>query len=314
VAVLSERASSPIVTVVLATYQGARFLPEQLESLSSQSRRPDRLVLRDDGSRDQSVEIVRNWAQVNRIDLQELTGDGRLGPSRSFLLALQLSKPADIFFFCDQDDVWLPQKIARALERVPFGEGSPATLLATRLEVVNEQLEHVRLSRLPKHLSFSSASCESLLTGCTMAFNSSFRDQLVRCLPESAAMHDWWCYLLATGTRGVKIHFDPLPTLQYRQHGRNALGAGPTGLVAAFGRARRFLSPLIFIRSNQLREFRRIHGSALTVEAVSLLDQLIPITRQNLFARARSAIFAPIHRQTVFSTMLTRLSLFTERF
>jgi glycosyltransferase involved in cell wall biosynthesis len=310
---LSEQEFSPIVTVVLATYQGAHFLPEQLESLSSQSRKPDRLVLRDDGSKDQSVEIVRRWAQVNRIDLQELTGP-RLGPSRSFLLALQLSKPADIFFFCDQDDVWFPQKIARALEILPFGEGAPATLLATRLEVVNEQLQHVRLSQLPKHLSFASASCESLLTGCTMAFNSSFRDQLVRCLPESAAMHDWWCYLLATGIRGTNIRFDPLPTLQYRQHGRNALGAGPTGLAAAVARVRRFLGPQISIRSNQLREFREIHGSALTAEAVSLLEKLIPMNQQSLFARAKSAISAPIHRQTAFSSMVTRVSLFMDRF
>jgi glycosyltransferase involved in cell wall biosynthesis len=311
---LSEQAPSPIVTVVLATYQGARFLPAQLESLSSQSRKPDRIVLRDDGSNDQSVEIVRNWAQVNGVELQELTGGGRLGPSRSFLVALQRSRPSDIFFFCDQDDVWLPQKIARALESMPYGERSPPTLLATRLEVVNEKLEHIRLSQVPKHLSFASASCESLLTGCTMAFNSSFRDQLIRCLPESAAMHDWWCYLLATGIRGTKISFDPVPTLQYRQHGKNALGAGPTGFAAAVARAERFLSPQMSIRSNQLREFRKIHGSFLTTEAAVLLEQLIPTTRESLSARARSAIFAPIRRQTAFSTMLTRLSLFTDRF
>ena len=310
---MSEQPTPPIVTVVLATYEGARFLPEQLQSLSSQSRRPDRLVLRDDGSRDQSVQVVRNWAKDNGIELQELTGP-RLGPSRSFLLALQLSKPADIFFFCDQDDVWLPQKIARALEIVPSGEGSPATLLATRLEVVDEQLGHLRLSQLPKHLSFASATCESLLTGCTMAFNSSFREQLVRCLPESAAMHDWWCYLLATGVRGMKIHFDPLPTLRYRQHGGNALGAGPTGLAAALARGKRFFGPRTSVRSNQLRELQKLYGPSLTPEAFSLLQQLVPAVRQSVFVRVKTAFFAPIHRQTVFATMVSRLSLLTDRF
>ena len=310
---MSEQKIPPIVTVVLATYEGARFLPEQLQSISSQSRQPDHLVLRDDGSSDQSVQIVRNWAQANGIDLQELTGP-RLGPSRSFLLALQLSKPADIFFFCDQDDVWLPQKIARALQIVPCGKGSIATLLATQLEIVDEQLMHIRLSQLPGHLSFASATCESLLTGCTMAFNSSFRDQLVKGLPEFAAMHDWWCYLIATGVRDMKIHFDPLPTLRYRQHGSNALGAGPTGLVAALARMKRFFGPRTFVRSNQLRELRRLHGSSLTPEALSLLDQLVPVTKPSSFLRVKSAIFAPIHRQTIFSTLVTRLSLLIDRF
>jgi glycosyltransferase involved in cell wall biosynthesis len=310
---VSDPANRPIVTIVLATYQGARFLPEQLESLSSQSRRPDRLVLRDDGSSDQSVQIVRNWAQASGIDLQEIAGP-RLGPSRSFLLALQLSNPADIFFFCDQDDVWLPNKIARALEIVSCEEGSPPTLLATRLEVVDERLGHLRLSQLPKHLSFASATCESLLTGCTMAFNSSFRDQLVRCLPEFAAMHDWWCYLLATGGRGMKIHFDPLPTVRYRQHGSNALGAGPTGLTAALERGKRFLGPQRSVRSNQLREFRKLHDSVLAAEALSLLGILAPASPRGFFSRAKAAISAPITRQTFFSTMVTRLSLLTDRF
>ena len=75
--------SEPVVTVILATYNGERFLPEQLRSLERQTRRPDRVVLRDDGSSDRSVEVVRHWANVAELPLQIITGQ-RLGPAQSF--------------------------------------------------------------------------------------------------------------------------------------------------------------------------------------------------------------------------------------
>lgn len=309
---VNKRNSRPIVTVVLATYNGERFLPDQLESLAAQYRRPDRLVLRDDGSDDRSVELVRNWADRHGVTLQQVAGS-RLGPSRSFLQALQLAQPADIFLFCDQDDVWLPHKIERALDFVPWGEGAEPTLCATRLEVVDERLKHLRLTQLPHHLSFASATCESMLTGCTMAFNAAFRQRLVRFLPENAVMHDWWCYLLATGADSATLHFDPTPTVLYRQHGGNALGAGPTGLSAALARLRRFAGRDALMRSRQLRELGHLHGIDLSPQASALLQQLLA-AKCGLWPRLRATFTAPIHRQTVIATWTTRFALLVNRF
>lgn len=302
----------PIVTVVLASYNGERFLPEQLDSLSAQSCRPDRLVLRDDGSTDRSVELVCAWAERNGVALQQLSGP-RLGPAGSFLKALQLAEPADIYLFCDQDDVWQPNKIERALKLIPWGDGVAPALCATRLEVVDQQLNPLRLSPLPKNISFESASCESLLTGCTMAFNAAFRELLICSLPEHAAMHDWWCYLLASSARDATLHFDPTPTVLYRQHGGNALGAGPVGWAALCARARRFISPDSAMRSRQLQEFSKLHGSALSPQASVILLQLLA-ARHDFWTRLRVAIMVPIRRQTIFSTLTTRLALLINRF
>ncbi|WP_173025676.1 glycosyltransferase family 2 protein [Acidovorax sp. SRB_14] len=302
----------PIVTVVLATYNGEFFLPEQLESLAAQSRRPDRLVLRDDGSTDRSVELVQAWADRNGVALQQVRGP-RLGPARSFMKALQMAEPADIFLFCDQDDVWQPYKIERALNLVPWGDDVAPTLCATRLEIVDEQLNPLRLSFLPTDLSFSSAACESLLTGCTMAFNAAFRELLVHALPEHAPMHDWWCYLLATSANGAALHFDPTPTVLYRQHGGNALGAGPVGWSALRARGLRFFGRNSTMRSRQLQEFAKLHGSALTPEAAAILCQLLAAKR-GLMPRLRAAFTTPIRRQTFLATLTTRLALLTNRF
>ena len=302
----------PIITVVLATFNGARFLPEQLDSLAAQSHRPDRLVFRDDGSTDHSVEIVRSWADQHGVSLQQVTGP-RLGPARSFLRALQLAEPADIFLFCDQDDIWQSDKIARAIAHLRWGYDAAPALCATRLEVVDEQLNHLRLSPLPQGLSFASATCESLLTGCTMAFNAAFRELLVCALPDKAAMHDWWCYLLATGVSGAALHFDQTPTVRYRQHGGNALGAGPTGWKALRARGLRFFTRESSMRSRQLLEFEHHHGAALTHEASAVLDQLLA-AKHGLMPRLQAAFTAPIYRQTVLSNLSTRLALLTNRF
>lgn len=309
---MNEHMNRPIVTVVLATYNGERFLPEQLESLAVQSRRPDRLVLRDDGSTDHSVELVRAWADQRGVALQQVTGP-RLGPALSFLKALQAAEPADIFLFCDQDDVWQPYKIERALNLVPWGEGAAPTLCATRLEVVDEQLTPMRLSPLPNGLSFASATCESLLTGCTMAFNAAFRELLVRALPQNAAMHDWWCYLLATSANGAVLHFDPTPTVRYRQHGGNALGAGPIGGSALLARGLRFIGRDSAMRSRQLQEFAELQGPALAPQASAVLYQLLA-AKHGLVPRLRAAFTAPIRRQTFLATLTTRLALLTNRF
>ena len=306
------QARCPIVTVILATYNGERFLPEQLASLAAQSRRPDRLVLRDDGSTDQSVALVQTWAAQQGVALQQVSGP-RLGPARSFLTALQEAESADIFFFCDQDDVWLPDKIARALALLPWGEAAAPTLYASRLEVVDAQLQPLRLSALPGRLSFASAVCESLLTGCTMAFNAAFRARLVRVLPQQLVMHDWWCYLLATGLQGAALQFDAAPTLRYRQHSANTLGAGPTGLAALSARLRRFMGRDSAMRSRQLQEFAQLYSAALTPQASALLAQLLA-AKQGWGPRWRVALTAPLRRQTALATLTTRLALLTNRF
>jgi hypothetical protein len=132
-------------------------------------------------------------------------------------------------------------------------------------------------------------------------------------VPARAVMHDWWCYLLATGTTGASLHFDPAPSLLYRQHGANALGAGPTGLAALLARARRFGGAGSRMRSQQLDEFNALYGPVLTTQASALLNQLLA-ARQALLPRLGAALTAPLQRQRFLSTLTTRFAVLTNRF
>lgn len=302
--------SEPVVAVILATYNGERFLPEQLRSLDRQTRRPDCVVLRDDGSSDCSVDIVRHWANAVALPLQIVSGK-RLGPAKSFLQALKEAESADIFMFADQDDVWLPLKIERALGFVHWGFAAPPTLYASRLAVVNERLRPIRLTQRPNELSFYSAVCENVLTGCTMALNSAFREKVVHALPQRIAMHDWWLYLLATTT--ATLVFDDTPTVLYRQHTNNAIGAGLVGLARVRERIAQFAGPDCAVRSCQLQELLDLHGPNLDPAASILVQQLLA-ARYSLSARLSAALNSPLRRQSLASQLTTRLALLFNRF
>lgn len=301
----------PLVTVVMATYNGAEFISAQLASLEHQTRRPDQLVLRDDGSTDETVRFVREWARVSRIKLHEVPATERLGPASSFLTALKAAAPADVYFFCDQDDVWLPDKIERAVNTLIISDPMQPHLIATRVQIVDDALQLLRLSPVVRHLSFNSAVCESILTGCTMAFNGRLRQLLVRELPQRIEMHDWWCYLLASGTG--RVSFDIEPSVMYRQHSQNSLGAGPRRGESVHKRLVRFFGKETRIRSRQLEEFSRLHTGDLRPEAVDLLSRLLT-TNRSLAGRWDVAFNSCIKRQNIVDELATRISLIANRF
>jgi len=303
--------TSPFVTILLATYNGARHLPEQLCSLAGQTRRPEKLVVRDDGSSDDSIGLVREWGTAVGIPVHVVPAGERLGPARSFLAALRAAGPADIYFFCDQDDVWLPEKVARAVDAVTATPADVPHLHATRLEIVDEHLQPLRAGYLPTELSFASAACESVLTGCTMAFNTALARLLSGDPPRFLIMHDWWAYLVATACGHVS--YDARPSLLYRQHGANTLGASPQGLANLRARLASFLGSESVPRSLQLLELLRLHGNTLSAPAHRLAVMLTAGSRHPAL-RWRAALFAPIRRQSMSSTLSTRISLLTNRF
>lgn len=302
--------SSPVVTVVMSTYNGARHLPAMLASLGGQERRPDRLVLRDDGSRDGSQAIVADWAARESIALQIVTGPN-LGAARSFLAAIAEAAPADVTLLADQDDVWLPDKIARAVAHLPAAGDALPTLYAARQQIVDETLAPMRLSPVPRHLSINSAVCENVLTGCTMAFNRPLADLLRRGVPARVPMHDWWIYLLAAATGAVI--FDAQPTMLYRQHSQNVIGAAPTGIAAAIARARTLRDAPTRQRSDQLRALLALHAAHLTPEARALVAPLAD-ARTSFRTRLRAGLGARIVRQTPRDVLTTRAMILLDRF
>lgn len=302
---------TPLVSIVLCTYNGARHLPALLHSLNTQTLQPTRLVLRDDRSSDDSAALVQAWARRSGLALQTVAPSAqRLGPAQAFLRALAASEPAGLHLLADQDDVWLPTKIERAWAVVSRSPALP-TLYASRLRIVDASLAPIGLTAVPRRLGLASAVCESLLTGCTMALNEPLRVLAARGAPEAVAMHDWWLYLLASATG--QVHFDAEPTVLYRQHETNVIGAERPGWHLLQTRWRRFATGPSGIRRNQLAAFRDLFSDQLKAADRDMVDALIE-SAPSLPARWLTALRVPIERQRWHDRIATRLALATGRF
>jgi len=220
--------------ILLATYNGARHLPELLASLDAQTNQAWRLIVRDDGSTDDSVALVKAWgaAKPGRLTILE-DGRGNLGASGNFGALLEASD-GSYFLPCDQDDVWLPDKVERFIKRIAeveaeSGADRPA-IVHSDLIVADENMRPIAQSfwryqgiRLPEtERPWKLITLQNTVTGCAMIGNAALRDLAVPVPPE-AVMHDWWLASVAAFTG--RIVRDPRPSVMYRQHGGNALGA-----------------------------------------------------------------------------------------
>jgi glycosyltransferase involved in cell wall biosynthesis len=227
---LCDKFGGPTVTIVMATYQGELFLNEQLDSIAAQTHRNWRLYVSDDGSTDETRAIVRQLGATlrgrNEVDLV----DGpRKGFVANFLTSICQAPETDYYAFSDQDDVWDPDKLERALsilERMP--KDRPA-LYCGRTWIADTSGLPIGLS--PAFLrppSFGNALVQSIGGGNTMVMNHAARELLRAAGPDiDVVSHDWWTYQLVSGAGGA-VYYDLEPRLRYRQHGSNSMGANNT--------------------------------------------------------------------------------------
>jgi glycosyltransferase involved in cell wall biosynthesis len=225
------------VEILLATYQGERFLRAQLDSLLRQTHADWRVLARDDCSGDGTVSILREYA-ARYPDLFFLVPSSkRLGAMGNFTVLLEISRAPHVMC-CDQDDQWFPDKVARTLARMraleaQHGEATPL-LVHGDAQIPGGTFHHLRGLR-PDDARVSRLLVQNMVLGCTTMAN---RALLARALPlpAQARMHDHWLALVAGATG--HIGYIDAPLMTYRQHAQNAVGAQRTGLRAARAAAR----------------------------------------------------------------------------
>jgi glycosyltransferase involved in cell wall biosynthesis len=233
--------TKPTVDILLATYNGARYLPAQLDSLLRQTYTQWRVLAHDDGSTDDTLQILRHYASRHPERIVLVHDEILCGSAcNNFAHLLGLAE-ANYVAFCDQDDVWLPQKLQLSMAqlRAAEQESNAQTPLAvfTDLMVVDEGLVELAPSfwafqGLSPSLaqSLSNLAVRNCVTGCTMVMNRAAVTASLPVLP-SAYMHDWWC-ALSVLAQGGKVVPCRQATVLYRQHGGNSVGARPKGLGA----------------------------------------------------------------------------------
>jgi glycosyltransferase involved in cell wall biosynthesis len=221
--------------ILLGTYNGAKYIEKQIESIQGQSVEEWILFVRDDGSKDDTVEILSRLQGGDRRIRLLSDNSGHLGTILNYakLMTIARDKGAMVVFFSDQDDVWLPDKLKRQLECLDemesrIGSDSPI-LVHSDLTVVDEDLNVLNRSfmdyqgvaneeRTPLNILLA----QNYITGCATGINRSLLE-LALPIPDPALMHDWWLSICAAAFG--KIAFIETPTVLYRQHDDNRVGA-----------------------------------------------------------------------------------------
>ncbi len=221
------------VTILLATFNGAAHVAEQLQSYCHQTHGDWSLLVSDDGSTDDTCAIVRDFARRNperRVTL--LRGPGK-GSAANFLSLLRAAGKAPLVAFSDQDDVWFADKLARAVAALKACDGSG--IYGGRTTIADKHLRPLHNSLLFRRApSFGNALVQNIAGGNTMVINRAALDFLQPAShhADKIISHDWWCYQMVTGSGGAMI-YDAEPCLFYRQHGENQIGANDSLAAAA---------------------------------------------------------------------------------
>ncbi|WP_454870483.1 glycosyltransferase family 2 protein [Pseudomonas lini] len=286
------------IAILLCTYNGAEFLGEQLQSFIRQTHKNWVIYASDDGSDDDTLGLLRA--------VQQSLGENRLvilnGPCQGFAknflsLIKNESITADYFAFSDQDDIWFEDKLERSITQLHFAADTPA-FYCSRTRLISADKRVLGFSPLfsaPPH--FCNALVQSIAGANTMLINAQAR-ALLALTPEDAAIvaHDWLTYLLITGCGG-KVIYDPLPTLDYRQHSGNLIGAN-AGFKEQLIRISKMCSGRFREWSNQNLLVLDSFQHRLAPDSQLALDRFKTARKSSFFQRLRLMKKAGVYRQT----------------
>ncbi|HWT74789.1 MAG TPA: glycosyltransferase family 2 protein [Mobilitalea sp.] len=283
-----------MVAIVMTTYNGEKYVGEQIESILSSTYQDFELFIYDDGSKDDTMSILRMYESKEPDKIHVFKNETNLGVTRNFLQAICRTRACYVMT-CDQDDVWKPNKIASTLKRlrqmevqtgkdVPLAVFTDAVVVDSDLNVTDSsffQSGHLD----PKKTELPRLLMENKLIGCTVMINAALRKVLQgRRLPVNARFHDWWIALIAASFG--RIGYLNEGTLLYRQHSGNVVGN--TGFlsyvmnrISSLEKQKEAICSL----ERQAEEFLAIYGDILADNNHAVIEQFSKLNNVNFIKR-----------------------------
>lgn len=217
------------IAILLATYNGEQYLSELLESLTKQSFQNFSCFIHDDGSKDETIKIIEDYCKRYPQKFVWVEGNSTGGAKSNFMYLMNRVQ-AEYYMFCDQDDIWLPEKVELSYDLIKKQKESVPTVVYTDLKIVDSRLNVIDSSyyhytgKNPKRNSLIDLLKCNVTVGCTMMINRVLRDRALQVSDlNNIFMHDWWLSLIASAEG--KLFFLDKQTILYRQHGNNSVGA-----------------------------------------------------------------------------------------
>jgi glycosyltransferase involved in cell wall biosynthesis len=304
----------PKIYILLSTYRGEKYLHELLVSIQKQTFSSWKLIFRDDNSNDKSYEIVKNFFKDDREKLLILKSSKNIGAKESFNLLLKEAlqqKDCDYIMFADQDDVWKKDKIELTLSKmnsIEKEESATPILVHTDLHVSDENLNIINNSlwshenNNPSKSTLNYLFFQNTATGCTMMINRELAS-LACPIAKEAIMHDWWINMVAS--KFGKVAFVDTPTIFYRQHGANTIGAKGESRYSLVLK----ISNLLLLRNEpyllhlkphrkQAKAFLDTYHDKLAKNEISMLEFFISLPQKSWFEKRTGIIKYHLFRQS----------------
>ncbi|MDU5141613.1 MAG: glycosyltransferase family 2 protein [Paenibacillus dendritiformis] len=300
------------IQILVSTYNGEKYLAEQLDSLLKQTHSHFFITIRDDGSSDRTTAIIREYVSHYPHKIEAFY-EKNVGVIASFfeLLTNHVHKDTDYVCFCDQDDVWMPDKLERGIHSLSIHPGGIPMMYLTPTLMVDHTLEPLNCwPPVPKKgPSFFNALVENIAVGATIMINRPAIDLMQRKMPspQNIVMHDWWAYLVVSAFG--KVIYDEKPSIYYRQHQHNVVG-GQQGFVDKWTKKwnsyKKYRAQKILW--TQAKEFERCWGDLLPGELREGLQHFL-LSGRSLARRTRYALTTPLYRQSKVDNLVFRLMM-----
>ena len=293
------------VAILLCTYNGSQYLKNQIDSIISQTVTDWVIFASDDGSTDDTLKILEEYQiKLGSDKFFIVKGPGK-GFAWNFISLLETSGDRfDYYAFCDQDDEWMPEKLATGI--ISLNEYSPdsPSVYCSRTLLVDENNNDIGMSPLfEKPPSFRNALIQSIAGGNTMMLNLQARNLIIKTPHyEKIISHDWWVYIVITAVGG-KIFYDPVPNIRYRQHNSNIVGSN-LGWLARMKRVSGLLDghfkTWIDANISALKKLKL----ELTSESINVLNNFEMARTSRLYKRIKIFLRLGLYRQTFFGTLV----------
>ena len=313
--------------IALATYNGSLYLSELLDSILKQTKLINRIIVRDDCSTDNTVEILLSY-QKKGLPIEIISDNkNNMGILENFSIILS-NTSADYVFLCDQDDIWLPNKAERMINRISwfekiYGKHIPF-LVFSDMKIVDKNLQIISNSGMkyqgfyPKTFkTFKQSLIQNIVPGCAMIVNQNLL-KLALPIPKEAIVHDWWLVLVATAFG--KINYIDEPLFCYRQHASNNLGASAWNIFSIGNKLKNFKQEPELIYNGfkkalmQAEVFYERYKSILPKKNRLDLERLLKIKNQKHLQKTIETLKFGANKQGLLRTLAFYFSLCVKGF
>lgn len=291
------------VCILMSTYNGEKYIREQLDSIVNQTYKNIEIYIRDDGSKDNTISIVQEYQK--KYDNICVNNGENLGYINSFFELLRLCDNADYYAYCDQDDAWMENKIERAVEKLQECNEEKPSLYFSNLDFYDGEMKYLASAPKEKSYSFRNALVECITQGMTMVINKKARDTIISNIPNVCLGHDWWTYMICSGFG--EIVYDDVSLVKYRRHNKSVTLEGESKLKLFIWRFKKFLlGDTLKQIKKQLQEYEKFFADNLNEEDGKLL-KLFTHEKYNFLIALKKTFYPMRFRRKITDEISVRI-------